>query len=109
MHHYPSDISKEHFNKIASLLEGARKHTRPRTYELRDIFNGVMYVVKSGCQWRMVPKDYPKWRTLHAYFRKWSEVPERHTETILATVLKKIGQGRTYTEWQKTQNLIHHR
>jgi len=101
---YPSDITSEQFKKIEAILESARRHTHPRTYNLRDIFNGVMYVVKSGCQWRMVPQEYPQWRTLHAYFRKWSEIPEGHTESILAQVLKKIGQRRAYERWQKHLN-----
>lgn len=98
---YPSDISKAKFKKIESILEKTRKHTHPRTYDLHHVFNGVMYVIKSGCQWRMVPQDYPKWRTLHAYFRKWSEIPEGETESILSQVLKKIGRRRAYEKWQK--------
>jgi transposase len=99
---YPSDLTEAQYKKIETILEGVRKHTHPRTYDLRDIFNGVMYVVKSGCQWRMVPKEYPKWRTLHTYFRKWSEVPRGHSESALAQCLKKIGRMRAYETWQKT-------
>jgi transposase len=55
------------------LLESVRKQTKPRTVDLYEVFCGVLYLLKSGCQWRMLPSEYPKWRTVHAYFAKWSE------------------------------------
>jgi transposase len=101
---YPSDITREQFNNIAPILESARKKTRPRSLDLYDIFNGVMYVVSSGCQWRMVPKDYPNFRSLHAYFRKWSEVSKEDGDSILDKVLKKISRRRAYEKSQETLN-----
>lgn len=67
-HSYPSDITREQFEKIKPTLESARKKTRPRKIDLYDIFCGVLYLLKSGCQWRMLPKEFPKWRTCHYYF-----------------------------------------
>jgi transposase len=61
-HSYPSDISREQFEKIKPILESARKKTRTRRIDLYDIFCGVLYLLKSGCQWRMLPKEFPKWR-----------------------------------------------
>lgn len=98
---YPSDITLEQFEQIRPLLESARKKTKPRVLDLYAVFNGLLYVVKTGCQWRALPKDYPKWRTGHEYFRIWSEIPEGE-ESILAQVLKKIGRGGTYQKWQST-------
>ncbi len=98
---YPSDITKEQFNKIAPILEKARKKTRPRKLDLHDVFNGLMYIVTSGCQWRMLPKEYPDYRSVHAYFRIWSEIPEGKIESTLDKVLKKIGRRRAYEKWQK--------
>ena len=100
---YPSDITKVQFNKIAPLLEGARKKTKPRTLDLYDIFNGLLYVVTTGCQWRALPKDYPKWKSVHYYFRVWSELDNKKT-SVLEEVLKKIGQRRAYEKWQKALN-----
>ncbi|WP_018607132.1 transposase, partial [Uliginosibacterium gangwonense] len=71
---YPSDVSREAFEQIRPLLESVRKQTKPRTVDLYDVFCGVLYLLKSGCQWRMLPSEYPKWRTVHAYFAKWSEL-----------------------------------
>jgi putative transposase len=46
-------------------------HGRPRTHHLREILNAVFYLLKSGCQWRLLPHDFSKWPTVYHYFRKW--------------------------------------
>ena len=89
-HSYPSDVSREQFEKILFLLESVRKKTKPRIVDLYDVFCGVLYLLKSGCQWRMLPKDYPKWRTCYDYFKKWSERTEEIQESTLDKVLKKL-------------------
>ena len=101
---YPSDITKEQFNTITTLLENARKKTAPRKLDLFDVFNGLLYLLKSGCQWRMLPKEYPPWQSVYAYFRIWKEVPAGEEESVLDRVLKKIGRKRAYTQWQKILN-----
>ena len=85
---YPSDISKEAFEEIRPLLESVRKQTKPRTVDLYEVFCGVLYLLKSGCQWRMLPSEYPKWRTVHAYFAKRSE-PGPDGLSVLEQALKK--------------------
>jgi transposase len=54
---YPSDITREQFEVIRPKLEGFRRKTKPRVLDLYDIFCGMLYVLKSACQWRMLPKD----------------------------------------------------
>jgi len=49
---YPSDISRRQFEPIRPLLESVRKRTKPRTVDLHEVFNAVLYLLKSGCQWR---------------------------------------------------------
>jgi Putative transposase of IS4/5 family (DUF4096) len=46
-------------------------HGRLRTHTLREIVNAVFYLLKSGCQWRLLPHDFPRWPTVYHYFRKW--------------------------------------
>ena len=58
-HSYPSDISREQFARILPTLESARRRTKPRIVDLYDVFCGVLYLLKSGCQWRMLPADFP--------------------------------------------------
>ena len=90
-HSYPSDISREQFARILPTLESARRGTKPRTVDLYDVFCGVLYLLKSGCQWRMLPADFPNWRTCYQYFRQWSERPGPGPgqDSILERVLKK--------------------
>lgn len=99
---YPSDITRDQFETILPILESARKKTKPRTVDLYDVFCGLLYVLKSGCQWRMLPSDYPKWRTVHSYFQKWSE--KKNGSSCLEQILKKISRTGTYKEWQKNLN-----
>lgn len=87
---YPSDISRAQFEVIRPLLESARKRTAPRRVDLYEVFCAVLYLLKSGCAWRMLPQDFPKWRTVHAYFAIWSEVGEDGI-SLLEQALKKSG------------------
>ena len=94
-HSYPSDITREQFARIRPLPESARRRTKPRTVDLYDVFCGVLYLLKSGCQWRMLPADFPDWRTCYKYFRQWSERPGPEEYSILERVLKKlVGEAR---------------
>ena len=86
---YPSDVSLEQYERLRSLLEGVRKRPKPRTVDLHEVFNGVLYLLKSGCQWRMLPEGFPKWRTVHSYFAKWSE-PGPDGISVLERALKKL-------------------
>ena len=94
-HSYSSDISREQFARILPYLESARRRTKPRTVDLYDVFCGVLYLLKSGCQWRMLPADFPDWRTCYRYFRQWSERADPAKYSILEQVLKKsVGAAR---------------
>ena len=91
MHEYPSDITREQFEIIREDLENVRQKTRPRKYDLYDIFCGVLYVLRGGIQWRMLPADYPKWQLVYYYFSVWSK-PDDEGISLLDKLLKKIGQ-----------------
>ena len=104
MHNYPSDITRSQFEKILPILESSRKKTKPRVIDLYDVFCGILYLLKSGCQWRMLPKDFPKWRTCHHYFHCWSEKRDGQTESILEEVLKKIDCRVSYFRRQDGEN-----
>jgi transposase len=104
MPNYPSNINKEQFKQIENILLSTRKITKPRTVDLHRVFNGLMYLLKSGCQWNMIPKEYPNYKTIFSYFKKWKETTNNKGETVLEQVLKKIGRTRTYDEWKRMQN-----
>jgi transposase len=104
---YPSDISREQFEQVKDLLETARKKTRPRTVDLYDVFCAILYLLKSGCQWRMLPSDFPKWRTVHHYFSLWSTAPENGV-SLLERALKKSGwRSSTKTGTHRQDELLH--
>ena len=73
---YPSDITREQYETIRYILESARKVTRPRSYDLYDIFSAVLYILREGCRWRSLPHDYPKWNNVYYHFQFWSKKGE---------------------------------
>jgi putative transposase len=52
-------------------MPAPKGHGRTRTHTLREILNAVFYVLKRGCQWRLLPHDFPRWPTVYHYFRAW--------------------------------------
>jgi transposase len=100
-HKYPSDISREVFEKkVAPILLQARKRTKPRSIDLYDVFCGVLYTLKSGCQWRMLPSDFPKWRTCYDYWQKCS-AKETDEDSLLEVALKKCGWRGPTNPWSE--------
>ena len=90
-HSYPSNISREQFARdSADAGVGPAPDQAPHRGPVRRFLRGV-YLLKSGCQWRMLPADFPDWRTCYKYFRQWSERPGPDEDSILEQVLKKIG------------------
>ena len=103
---YPSDISRAQFAHILPLLETARRKTKPRTVDLYEVFCAVLYLLRTGCQWRALPSDFPKWRTVHSYFAKWSEV-DRDGVSLLEQALKKSGwRGPQETGAQRLKQVL---
>ena len=69
---YPSDVTDEEWALVAPLIPKARRDGRKREVDIREVFNGVMYVLSTGCQWRYIPKDLPPKSTVYRYFCDWS-------------------------------------
>jgi transposase len=91
---YPSDLTEEQFENIRELLESSKKTTKPRKYDLYDIFNAMIYVLKTGCQWDLLPHEYPHYKSVHSYFMTWSKVPKKGESTLMKA-LKKNGFRRS--------------
>src|SRR5215510_5482854 len=72
--HYPTDATDEQWELLTPLLPKPKWHPGGpgrQPYELRRVLNGIFYVTKSGCQWRMLPIDFGHWNTIYGYFRTW--------------------------------------
>ena len=67
---YPSDVSDAEWEFLLPYLTLMREDAPQRDHSLRDLFNALRYVVKTGCQWRMLPKECGPWETVYGYFRR---------------------------------------
>jgi putative transposase len=68
---YPTDLSDEEWGLLEAYLPASKWRGRPRLHSPREILDAVFYVLKSGCQWRMLPREFPPWKTVFHYFRAW--------------------------------------
>ena len=71
---YASDLSDGEWALIAPLLPGPKPVGRPRVANLREVANAILYMVSTGCQWRMLPKDFPPFTTVQNYFYAWRDM-----------------------------------
>ena len=68
---YASDLTDREWGLISAYLPGPRRLGRPRCTDLREVVNALLYIASTGCQWRMLPKDFPPFTTVQAYFYEW--------------------------------------
>src|ERR1700741_3328730 len=69
---YPSDLTDDEWKLVGPLIPPGKRGGDKRTVNLREIVNGLMYILSTGCQWRAIPKDLPARSTLYDYFDLWS-------------------------------------
>ena len=105
---YPSDITRDQFEVIRPLLEGAKQRTAPRRVDLYDVFCAILYLLKSSCTWRALPGDFPGWNIVRYYFDHWTAATEDEV-SLLEQALKKSDQARAYQEWARRKNELLHR
>ena len=91
---YPSDLRDKDWDLIKHHF-ATGKYGNRAVHPRRRLVEGILYVVKTGCQWRMLPKDFPPWKTVYGYFRRLSKLGI--WENVLADLvkLKRLKQGRT--------------
>ncbi len=68
---YSTDLTDAAWGLIAPLLPAAGTGGRPRTTDTRAVLNAIFYLLRTGCQWRLLPRDFPAWGTVYYYFRSW--------------------------------------
>lgn len=91
---YPSDLTDHQWDCIKDLIPTAQPGGRPRSLEMRAVINAILYVLVSGCQWRMLPREYPAWQSVYTYCRKWSKdgTWQRIHDTLRAQVRQRAGR-----------------
>lgn len=91
---YPSDLSDRQWDQIKDLIPAAKSGGRPRSIDMRLVINAILYIVVGGIQWRMLPKEYPKWKSVYHYFRTWRDdgTWQRIHDTLRAQVREKAGK-----------------
>ena len=67
---YPSDLTDEEWSAVEPFLPGSGATGRPRRTDLREVLNAIRYLVRSGCEWRMLPVHFPPWQTVYWWFRR---------------------------------------
>jgi len=69
---YPSDLTNDEWRLVEPLIPPGKRGGGKRTVIMREVVNGLMYVLSTGCQWRAIPKDLPPKSTIHGYFDLWT-------------------------------------
>src|SRR4029077_17917279 len=85
---YPSDVTDAEWEFLLPYLALMREDAPQRDYPLRELFNAIRYVVKTGCQWRFLPHDFPPWTAVYQQARRWMQagVLEQITRYLRAIV-----------------------
>ncbi len=70
---YSTDLTDDQWDLLEPLLPSAKPGGRPRSVDVREIVNALLYVLRTGCPWRSLPHDLPPWGTVWTYFRQWRD------------------------------------
>ena len=94
---YETDLTDEQWEIIAPLIPPPKSGGRPRTVDMREVVNATFYISKSGCQWRMLPNDFPKWESIYGYFAAWKKngIWKKIHDSVRSNVRRKVGKKRT--------------
>jgi putative transposase len=93
---YPTDLTEVEWAILAPLIPAAKPGGRPRTTDMREVINAILYSLRSGCQWRMLPQEFPPHQTVYHYFRTWrcAGVWERMHDTLRGDLREASGRAR---------------
>jgi transposase len=91
---YPSDVSDEEWAFVAPYLALLREDAAQRTHELREVFNGLRWIVRSGAPWRMLPHDFPPWEAVYQQTHRWLSAGVFEAMVHDLRALLRLAQGR---------------
>ena len=92
---YPSDLTDEEWAAMAPLMPGAARTGRRREVDLREVLNAIRYMVRSGCEWRMLPVHFPPWQTVYWWFRRFVRLFLFRTVHDLVLMIDRERAGRS--------------
>ena len=70
---YPTDLTEDQMNLLEKFLPAPSKKGRPISWSYYEIICAILYIVRSGCAWRLLPHDFPPWQTVYYHFNKWKK------------------------------------
>ena len=91
---YPSDVTDEEWAFVAPYLTLMREEAPQRDYALREVFNGLRWIIRTGAQWRMLPNDLPPWATVYQQAQRWLKAGVFATMVHDLRALLRLAQGR---------------
>ena len=93
---YPSDVSDEEWEVLAAYIPAPLPRGRPIKWSCREIVKAILYVLRTGCQWRSLPHDFPPYVTVFDYFRRWrrSGVWEQANQALREQLRERMGRNR---------------
>lgn len=91
---YPTDVTDHQWDCIKDHVPAAKPAGRPRKVDMRQVINAIFYVLVTGCQWRQLPSDFPRWQTVYYSFRIWRDdgTWQRIHDTLRAQVRQRAGR-----------------
>ena len=91
---YPTDLTDRQWDCIKELIPPAKPGGHPRTLEMRAVINAILYVTVTGCQWCLLPREYPAWQSVYSYFRRFRDdgTWQRIHDTLRAQVRQRVGR-----------------
>jgi transposase len=92
---YPSDVSDEEWAFVVSYLTLMREDAPQRDYSLREVFNGLRWIIRTGAQWRMMPNDLPPWTTVYQQAQRWLKAGVFEAMVHDLRLLLRLAEGRS--------------
>ena len=91
---YPTDLTDSQWKRIEPFIPPEKPGGRPRETDMREVVNALFYLTRTGCAWRMLPHDFPPWRTVYEFFQDWRDdgTLERMNARLREQVRQQAGQ-----------------
>jgi len=91
---YQTDLTDSQWELIEPLIPAAKRRGRPRRKDMRPVVNAILYVVVTGVQWRLLPREFPPWQSVYYYFRAWRRSGDwqRLHDTLRARLRQRVGR-----------------